>query len=305
MEHVEAAGVHSGDSACAIPPQTLPPWVVEVIESYTRAIADALDVRGLINVQYAVHGYTVYVIEANPRASRTVPFVAKATGVPLAKVATRVMLGATLAELRAEGLLCPPVDGDHVSVKEAVLPFNRFPEVDTALGPEMRSTGEVMGIDRNFARAFYKAETAAGTTLPDAGMVFLSLNDADKPAGIVVAKRFKELGLQIAATYGTADYLRRFGVHIDQPVAKIGETKQHESHPTAVDLVRDGKVTFVVNTPRGSGPRSDGMYIRIAANVHRVSSVTTVDAALAAADGLAENAAEAMGVRSLQEYHGG
>ena len=167
MEHVEEAGVHSGDSACAIPPQHLPGWVVEVIETYTKAIAEALDVRGLINVQFAVTGTTIYVIEANPRASRTVPFVAKATGVPLAKVASRVMLGATLAELRAEGLLRAPVAGDHVSVKEAVLPFDRFPEVDTALGPEMRSTGEVMGIDSTFGTAFYKAETAAGNDAAD------------------------------------------------------------------------------------------------------------------------------------------
>ncbi|HEX2785389.1 MAG TPA: carbamoyl-phosphate synthase large subunit, partial [Ilumatobacteraceae bacterium] len=186
MEHVEEAGVHSGDSACAIPPQTLPAWVVEVIESYTASIAKALDVRGLINVQYAVLGTTVFVIEANPRASRTVPFVAKATGVPLAKVASRVMLGATLAELRIEGLLSRPCENGHVSIKEAVLPFNRFPEVDPALGPEMRSTGEVMGIDTTFGLAFYKAELAAGTVLPTEGTVFLSLADGDKPAGIVV-----------------------------------------------------------------------------------------------------------------------
>ncbi|CAN0019308.1 unnamed protein product, partial [Phaeothamnion confervicola] len=184
MEHVEEAGVHSGDSACAIPPQTLPSWVVEVIEAYTRAIANALDVRGLINVQYAVAGTTVYVIEANPRASRTVPFVAKATGVPLAKVASRVMLGATLEELRIERLLRPPSDHGHVAVKEAVLPFSRFPEVDPALGPEMRSTGEVMGIDTTFGRAFFKAELAAGTVLPTSGTVFLSLADRDKPAGL-------------------------------------------------------------------------------------------------------------------------
>ena len=303
MEHVEAAGVHSGDSACAIPPQTLPKWVVEVISSYTTAIANALDVRGLINVQYAVQGTSVYVIEANPRASRTVPFVAKATGVPLAKVATRVMLGATLEELRAEGLLRPPVPGSHVAVKEAVLPFNRFPEVDTALGPEMRSTGEVMGIDANFGRAFYKAETAAGTLLPESGMVFLSLNDADKPAGIALAKRFKELGLQIAATYGTAEYLAQFGVTVDERVAKIFESKQNSSDATAVELIEAGRVTFVVNTPRGSGPRSDGMYIRIAANVNHVSSVTTVDAALAAAEGMSEVMRHPTGVRSLQEYH--
>ena len=181
MEHVEEAGVHSGDSACAIPPQTLPAWVVEVIEAYTAAIAERLDVRGLINVQFAVAGTTVYVIEANPRASRTVPFVAKATGVPLAKVASRVMLGATLAELRTEGLLVEPVVG-HVAVKEAVMPFNRFPEVDSALGPEMRSTGEVMGIDTTFGRAFYKAELAAGTVLPT------------ERHGVLVARRLRQAG---------------------------------------------------------------------------------------------------------------
>ncbi|NDF31276.1 MAG: carbamoyl-phosphate synthase large subunit, partial [Acidimicrobiia bacterium] len=224
MEHVEEAGVHSGDSACAIPPQTLPSWVVEVIESYTAAIATALDVRGLINVQYAVAGTNVYVIEANPRASRTVPFVAKATGVPLAKVATRVMLGATLNELRSEGLLSRSVLLDSpstVAVKEAVLPFNRFPEVDTALGPEMRSTGEVMGIDNSFGKAFYKAELAAGTVLPSSGTVFLSLADGDKPAGIVVAKRLRELGFGIVATPGTADYLGRFGHMVDAVVGKV------------------------------------------------------------------------------------
>src|SRR5207342_1434049 len=246
MEHVEEAGVHSGDSACAIPPQTLPPWVVEVIESYTKSIAKALDVRGLINVQYAVLGTTVSVIEANPRASRTVPFVAKATGVPLAKVASRVMLGATLSELRDEGLLQPPSTNGHVSIKEAVLPFNRFPEVDPALGPEMRSTGEVMGIDATFGKAFFRAELAAGTVLPTSGTVFLSLADGDKPAGIVVAKRLRELGLGIAATAGTATYLERFGLDIDQKVGKVSEG----ADVTALDLIADDKVTFVINTPQ-------------------------------------------------------
>ena len=299
MEHVEEAGVHSGDSACAIPPQTLPGWVVEVIEAYTRSIAEALDVRGLINVQYAVLGTTVYVIEANPRASRTVPFVAKATGVPLAKVATRVMLGATLAELRDEGLLVPPVSNGHVSVKEAVLPFSRFPEVDTALGPEMRSTGEVMGIASTFGKAFFKAELAAGTLLPTAGTVFLSMADGDKPAGIVVAKRCRELGLGIAATVGTAAYLSRFGLIVDQTVGKVSEGAEI----TAVDLISEGKVSFVVNTPQGRGGRTDGERIRKSANVHQVSSVTTVEAALAAMQGLAEQSSQPIEVRSLQEYH--
>jgi len=300
MEHVEEAGVHSGDSACALPPQNLPAWVVEVISSYAISLAHALGVIGLLNVQFAVLGTTVYVIEANPRASRTVPFVAKATGVPLAKVATRVMLGATLADLRAEGLLTAPVTG-HVSVKEAVLPFNRFPNVDTALGPEMRSTGEVMGIDTTFGAAFVKAETAAGTILPTEGLVFLSLADKDKPAGLVVAMRLRELGLGIAATSGTADYLSHFGIEVDEIVAKVSEASDMKT--TAVGLIEAGRVAFVVNTPRGSGSRSDGQAIRMAANVNRVSSVTTIEAALAAFNGLLEQRGRQVTVRSLQEYH--
>lgn len=301
MEHVEEAGVHSGDSACAIPPQNLPRWVVDVIEAYTGAIAAALDVQGLINVQYAVVGHTVYVIEANPRASRTVPFVAKATGVPLAKIATRVMLGATLAELRAEGLLRPPVTEGHVAVKEAVMPFNRFPEVDPALGPEMRSTGEVMGIDTTFGKAFHKAELAAGTVLPSEGTVFLSVNDADKPAALVIARRLRALGLGIVATEGTADYLGRFGVEVDDVVGKVYEAGER----TAVDLIAEGRIAFVVNTPRGHGSRRDGEYIRKAAILHRVSTVTTVAAALSAVQGMAEQSTGALEVRSLQEYLAG
>ncbi|MEY3805724.1 MAG: carbamoyl-phosphate synthase large chain [Actinomycetota bacterium] len=303
MEHVEEAGVHSGDSASAIPPQTLPTWVVEVIKAYTTSIANALDVRGLINVQYAVLGTTVYVIEANPRASRTVPFVAKATGVPLAKVASRVMLGATLAELRHEGLLTDPVEGGHVSVKEAVMPFNRFPEVDTALGPEMRSTGEVMGIDRTFGKAFVKSQTAAGTVLPTEGMVFLSLNDGDKPAGLVVVQRLRELGLGVAATTGTAEYLAKFDQPVDLVVGKLSEI-ENTSLDNAVDLVAQKRISFVVNTPHGRGSREDGEAIRKAANTHRIPAVTTVEAALAAVMGLWEQRNTEIEVRSLQEYHG-
>ena len=323
MEHVEEAGVHSGDSACAIPPQTLPAWVVEVIESYAAAIAKRLDVCGLINVQFAVVGTTVYVIEANPRASRTVPFVAKATGVPLAKVATRVMLGATLAELRDEGLLRPPVGGGdhgpggaadgpppHVAVKEAVLPFTRFPQVDPALGPEMRSTGEVMGIARTFGRAFYKAELAASTVLPlsaEDGMVFLSLADRDKPAGLVIAKRLRALGLGVAATSGTAAYLAKFDQPADQIVAKVANdgnrSDEDVSLPTALDLIEAGKIGFVVNTPSGKAARSDGASIRKWSSLHQVSCVTTTAAALAAAQGLAERFGSELEVRSLQEYH--
>jgi carbamoyl-phosphate synthase large subunit len=225
--------------------------------------------------------------------------VAKATGVPLAKVASRVMLGATLAELRTEGLLRPPSEHGHVAIKEAVLPFSRFPEVDTALGPEMRSTGEVMGIDTTFGKAFFKAELAAGTLLPKDGTVFLSLADGDKPAGLVVAQRLRNLGLGVAATQGTARYLERFGLTVDQVVGKLSD-----GHGiNAVKLIESGQIAFVINTPQGRGGRTDGEQIRKAANSHHVSSVTTVAAALAALQGMQEMAGEEIAVRSLQEFH--
>jgi carbamoyl-phosphate synthase large subunit len=299
MEHVEEAGVHSGDSACVIPPPTLAPEVIEVIEGYTRAIAEALEVRGPINVQFAVKSTQVFVIEANPRASRTVPFVSKATGVALAQAAARVMAGATLAELRAEGLLHPPVSGGHVSVKEAVLPFDRFPDADTLLGPEMRSTGEVMGIDLTFGLAFAKSQMAAGDRLPESGSVFLSLADRDKPAGVRAAMRFAELGFSIAATAGTASYLEERGVPVETIVAKVGS----DVGVDAVELIRSGQVQLVINTPRGRGPRADGAHIRRAANVHQVACLTTVAAARAAAAGIADWAGHPLSVRSLQEYH--
>ncbi len=299
MEHVEEAGVHSGDSACAIPPPTLAAAVVEVIEGHTRAIAAALEVCGLLNVQYAVQQGEVFVIEANPRASRTVPFVSKATGVSLAKVAARVMLGATLADLRQEGVLVAPVTSGHVAVKEAVLPFNRFPEADTLLGPEMRSTGEVMGIDRTFGLAFAKSQIAAGDRLPEGGAVFLSLADRDKASGVVAARRFAEQGFSIAATAGTAAFFEAQGVGVETVVDKVGEEGAGE---TAVELLAAGKVALVVNTPRGLGPRADGAYIRTAAAAHRVPCLTTVAAALAAAEGVADWAVNPMRVVSLQEW---
>jgi carbamoyl-phosphate synthase large subunit len=301
MEHVEEAGVHSGDSACVIPPPTLPGSVIDVIEGYTRAIADELDVRGLVNVQYAVKAGQVFVIEANPRASRTVPFVAKATGVPLAKVAARVMLGATLEQLRVEGILRPPVEGGHVSVKEAVLPFNRFPDVDTVLGPEMRATGEVMGVDRSFGLAFAKSQMAAGDRLPERGTVLFSLADRDKPDGAVAARRFAELGFSIVATPGTAAAFQASGIPVESTIVKLGEAVG----TNAVELLSSGKVDLVVNTPRGRGPRADGAYIRTAANVHSVPCLTTVAAALAAAAGIADWTTHGLSVRSLQEYHEG
>jgi len=300
MEHVEEAGVHSGDSACVLPPHSLSAETIEVIASYTRRIADALDVRGLLNVQYAVKANQVFVIEANPRASRTVPFVAKATGVPLAKVAARVMLGATLVELRAEGVLREGVDGDHVAVKEAVLPFSRFPEADALLGPEMRSTGEVMGIDLTTGLAFAKAQLAAGTRLPESGTVFLSLADRDKAVGVEAARLFVELGFTLAATAGTAAALREAGLPVATEVVKVGEDGDD-----AVALISTGQVDLVVNSPRGRGPRADGAYIRAAAGTHGVALLTTGAAGLAAATGMTDWARHALRVRSLQEYHEG
>jgi carbamoyl-phosphate synthase large subunit len=300
MEHVEEAGVHSGDSACVIPPYSLSAETIGVIEDYTRRIADALDVRGLINVQYAVKQGQVFVIEANPRASRTVPFVAKATAVPLVKVAARVMVGATLAELREEGLLVPASTGTHVAVKEAVLPFNRFPDADRVLGPEMRSTGEVMGIDSTFGLAFAKSQIAAGERLPESGTVFLSLAERDKHSGIEVARGFVRLGFTIAATSGTADKLEEAGVHVQTRVAKLGE-----NGIDAVDLIESGKVQLVVNSPRGRGPRADGAHIRAAAGVAGIPCLTTAAAGLAAANGMADWATHALQVRSLQSFHAG
>jgi carbamoyl-phosphate synthase large subunit len=300
MEHVEEAGVHSGDSACIIPPPHLSAAVVERIEEHTRSIAEALDVRGPINVQYAVKDDEVYVIEANPRASRTLPFVAKATGVPLAKVASRVMMGATLDELRLEGLLRERVVGDHVAVKEAVLPFDRFPEADPLLGPEMRSTGEVMGIDLTTGLAFTKSQIAAGGALPDSGTVFMSLADRDKAVGLEAARGLVDLGLDVVATSGTAEHLVANGVPVTTVVAKLGE-----DGVDAVELIRSGSVQMVVNSPRGRGPRSDGEHIRAAAGAVGIPLLTTANAALAAARGLADWRRFPLAVRTLQEYHEG
>jgi carbamoyl-phosphate synthase large subunit len=301
MEHVEEAGVHSGDSACSIPPTTLMPETIEVIEDYTRRIASALEVEGPLNVQYAVKAGQVFVIEANPRASRTVPFVAKATGVPLAKIAARVMVGATLAELRAEGLLDERVSSDHVAVKEAVLPFGRFPDADSLLGPEMRSTGEVMGIDLTPGLAFVKSQLAAGTRLPESGTVFLSLADRDKELGLAAAAILRSLGFNLAATAGTAAFLRARRVTVDIDVAKLDDTEGED----AVDLIERGEVQLVVNSPKGHGPRADGRHIRAAAAAASVPVLTTATAALAAANGLADWSRHRLAVRSLQEYHHG
>jgi len=307
LEHVEEAGGHSGDSACAIPPPTLPDATVATLVRHTAAIAEALEVRGPINVQFAVKAGDVYVIEANPRASRTVPFVAKATGVPLAKIAARVVVGATLAELRAEGLIKPPPRGPAgpVSVKEAVLPFSRFPEVDALPGPEMRSTGEVMGTGPTFGLAFAKSQIAAGNRLPDAGRIFLSLADRDKEGGLEAARAFVALGFALVATEGTAAFLGSRGVPVETVVGKLTNAASGAgARGDVVALVYDGTIQLVVNTPRGRGAHADGAYIRRAASACRVPIVTTVQAARAAAAGIAEWRRFDLSVTSLQERHG-
>ncbi len=316
MEHVEEAGVHSGDSACVIPPVGLAAEAVATIEKYTRRIADELGVIGLINVQFAVQNTddgsgVVYVIEANPRASRTVPFVAKATGVPLVKIAARVMAGETLAQLRSIGLLRERLDAHHIAVKEAVLPWNRFPDVDSVLGPEMRSTGEVMGIDTTVGMAFAKSQLAAGDRMPTSGTVFFSLADRDKVVGSKAAEKFASLGFGIVATSGTAAYLRERGVTVQQVVAKITATDASIGRPAldgdegvdGVELIAGGQIDLVVNSPRGRGPRADGAHLRRAAAASRIPLVTTAAAALAAAHGVADWIGTDLQVRSLQEYH--
>ncbi len=301
MEHVEEAGVHSGDSACALPPQTLSAMVLATLHDHTGKIADALGVVGLLNVQYAVKDDEVFVLEANPRASRTVPFVAKATGVALAQVAVRVMMGQTLAELRANNVVPDATpEPNYVSVKEAVLPFSRFPGVDTVLGPEMRSTGEVMGVGESFGIAFAKAQLAAGTKLPNSGQAFMSLADRDKVHGLELARQLDGLGFAIAATVGTAGYLRANGVPVATLVGKVGLA---DMGVDAVTMIASGDVHLVVNTPSGSGARADGALIRTACVVHAVPCLTTISAGFAAAKGIADTRAHGWRVVSLQELH--
>ncbi len=305
LEHVEEAGVHSGDSACAIPPPNLSSETQEVIVEYTKRLAERLEVVGLLNVQFAVKQGQVFVIEANPRASRTVPFIAKATGVQLAKVAARVMAGETLEDLRACGALPEAIREGHVAVKEAVLPFQRFPDVDTVLGPEMRSTGEVMGIDVTFGLAFAKSQIAAGEGLPLNGTIFFSLADRDKEQGLEAAKGFVEMGFEIAATEGTAKFLEQHGVRVQTVVAKLSEEgREISAGVDAVELIGAGQVKLVVNTPRGRGPRSDGYRIRFASTAHKIPCLTTVAAARAAAVGMREWMSSPLTVKPLQEFLG-
>ena len=303
MEHVEEAGIHSGDSACAIPPPTLSEQTKDVIREYARLIADALTVVGLINIQFAVKSGQVFVIEANPRASRTVPFVAKATGIPLAKLAALVMVGRTLEELRASGYFVPRSEMSYSCVKEAVLPFSRFPSSDILLGPEMRSTGEVMGIDSSFEMAFVKSQLAAGTKLPSSGLVFLSLADRDKAVGVELGRQLAGVGFKLAATAGTARALSDAGVPVELIVTKLGEVANGmEIDP--VELISSGEVGLVVNTPRGSGPRTDGHHIRTAALGSKVACVTTMSAARAAVSGMVQWSGKKLEILPIQDYHG-
>ena len=303
LEHIEEAGIHSGDSACALPPFTLGEDQVQQVIAHTDALARALDVRGLINIQFAVKDEQVFVLEANPRASRTVPFTSKATGVSLAKVAARVMAGATIAELRTEGLIPERSIGhdgiDHVAVKEAVMPFERFQGVDTVLGPEMRSTGEVMGIDQSFGAAFAKAEAAAGVRLPTKGTVFISVSNRDKRAVIFPAKRLADLGFHLVATGGTARVLRRAGVPCDV-VEKVSDATP--GTPSVVDRIADGDIEMVFNTPFGRGARSDGYFIRTAAVEAGVPCVTTMAGMAAAVQAIESLIRGEINVRSLQDY---
>ncbi|MEY3734839.1 MAG: hypothetical protein RL347_2198, partial [Actinomycetota bacterium] len=305
----------SGDSACALPPVSLGPQEIERIRESTRALADGIGVRGLLNVQYALAGGVLHVLEANPRASRTVPFVSKATAVPLAKAAARIMLGESIADLRRTGLL--PAEGDGatlppgtpIAVKEAVLPFGRFHGVDTVLGPEMRSTGEVMGIDVDFGTAFAKSQDAAYSGgLPTSGRVFVSVADRDKRSMIFPIKRLSDLGFEIMATDGTAEVLRRHGLKVGV-LRKQREGTGPQGEPTTVDAIMAGDIDLIINTPFGVGPRLDGYEIRTAAVLKGVPCITTIQGLSATVLGIeslmtgqAGAAGSGIGVRSLQEY---
>jgi carbamoyl-phosphate synthase large subunit len=294
MEHIEEAGIHSGDSACALPPHSLSPATIAELERQTRALALALNVVGLMNVQYAIRNGDIYVLEVNPRASRTVPFVAKVIGTPVAKIAARVMTGEPLKSFN----LKPPAP-HHVGVKEAVFPFARFPGVDTVLGPEMRSTGEVMGIDRTFALAFAKSQIGGGAQLPRAGTVFVSVRDADKERILVPVKLLAQLGFKVVATSGTQRYLSANGIH----ATKIN--KQLEGRPHIVDAIKNGEIQLVFNTTEGAQALADSRALRRAALLHKVPYYTTLSGAIAAAQGIKAYLGGEFEVRALQGYFGG
>ncbi len=315
MEHIEEAGIHSGDSACALPPVTLGRSDIEKVRNATEAIAHGIGVVGLLNVQYALKDDVLYVLEANPRASRTVPFVSKATAIPLAKACARIMLGTKISQLRDEGLLVAVGDGGNaapdapIAVKEAVLPFHRFRRadgsgVDSLLGPEMKSTGEVMGIDRDFGSAFAKSQTAAYGSLPISGTIFVSVANRDKRSLVFPVKRLADLGFRVLATEGTAEMLRRNGIPCDEVRKHFEEAQPGRPKMSAVDAIRAGEVDMVFNTPYGnSGPRIDGYEIRSAAVGVNIPCVTTVQGVSAAVQGIEAAIRGDIGVRSLQELH--
>jgi carbamoyl-phosphate synthase large subunit len=301
MEHIEEAGVHSGDSSCQIPPATLSDEELDVIEDITSRLARRLGVVGLLNLQLAVKDERIWVLEANPRASRTVPFVSKVIGISLARMATLVLTGRTLAQLAAEGVM--PSDPHHyrrlpyTSVKAAVLPFGRFPGADTVLGPEMKSTGEVMGIDADSGMALAKAMVAAGHALPAGGTVFISVANRDKRSIVFPAKRLSDMGFRLLATGGTAGVLQRAGIPVER-VAKVSEGSDN-----VADLIRGGRVDLVVNTPFGRGARTDGYFIRTAAASAGVPCITTLPGVFAAVRGIEALRGAPTEPRSIQEHH--
>ena len=293
MEHIEQAGIHSGDSACVIPTFSLSKKVLDEISAATRAMTRELNVRGLMNVQFAVKGEDVYVLEVNPRASRTVPFVSKAIGVPLAKLAAKVMTGKTLRELGFTKEIVPK----HFSVKEAVFPFLRYQGIDIALGPEMKSTGEVMGMDVDLGLAYAKSQMAAPPPLPKKGNVFISVKDSDKDSLIPVAREFVKLGFGIIATSGTAAALTKAKIKVKKVF------KLREGRPNVLDRVKNGDINFIINTPSGKIPRQDEVSIRNASLAQKIPIMTTVRAAQASANGIRSLQKSKVRVRSLQEYH--
>jgi len=292
MEHIEFAGVHSGDSACVIPPVSIPSKHIDTINQYTREIAKNLHVVGLMNMQYAITNNTVYVLEANPRASRTVPLVSKVCNVSMARIATQIMLGKTLTELNLKPRQIP-----HFGLKEAVFPFAMFPEVDPVLGPEMRSTGEVLGIANSFGLAFFKAEEGAQQILPEDGTVLISLSSKEMPAALEMARQFTELGFKIKATHGTQQFLASYGIESEFI------PKMHEERPNIVDGIKNGEIQLVINTPVGKQSQYDDSYIRKAAIKYKIPYITTLAAAVAAAKGIAEYRKGKSNVKSLQSYH--
>ncbi len=293
MEHIEQAGIHSGDSACSLPYISLSEATLATIRTWTIELAKALEVLGLMNIQFAVQGEQVYILEANPRASRTVPFVAKATGVPLAGYAARLMSGETLAQLNYTEEVIPK----HIAVKEAVLPFEKFPGTDTILGPEMRSTGEVMGIDTDFGRAFAKAEIAASQTLPASGKVFISTNDRDKEAVVPIVRDLIELGFQIVATAGTRRVLQAHGLEVELVL------KVHEGRPNVADIIKNQQIGLIINTPSGEEAQADGRLIRRTALTYKIPIVTTIAGARATAAGIRALQSQPLEVRAIQDYH--